>query len=264
MESATTEVHLTLCAYDSVGPSRRTTYPTLLDDAERARLSRLHHAEHRRRFVIARALVRVALSRRRRVAPTAWRFAATAHGRPEIVAPEEAADLRFSLTHTGSILLCAVAVGTPVGIDVESLATCGDVEALAERHFARPEVVELARMSPDRRRLRFLELWTLKEAYVKARGLGLSIPLDHVAFDLRGGAPIGITLDPRLDDDARRWRIALFRPCAGYRVAVAIAGMVPLDVHTVSEVPLEPPTKIDLGMLGSTELPYDGDAGAVD
>jgi 4'-phosphopantetheinyl transferase len=109
-----------------------------------------------------------------------------------------------------------------VGVDAEDVERPGDRDRLAARRFTPEENAALARLPPADRRRRFFEYWTLKEAYVKARGTGLTIPLAHVAFRIVDGEPVRLMATPHLDDDPARWHLALLRPTDRHVVAVAL------------------------------------------
>jgi 4'-phosphopantetheinyl transferase len=146
------------------------------------------------------------------VPPGDWRFRVGAHGRPEIAAP--ASPLRFNVSHTPGLAMVSVAVGRDVGVDVERVPGAVPFEVV-DRSFA-PTERELVRSAPPGEQpARFAEIWTLKEAYVKARGLGLSLDLDGFAFHL---AP------PRLvvGDDVLNWQIESSAPTPLHRAALCV------------------------------------------
>ena len=138
-------------------------------------------AEDRRDYTLAHDLLRRCLSAYRPVEPGAWDFQADAAGKPYLRSDPT---LSFNLSHTRQLVACAIAAGAPVGIDVERAARLVDAGAIAGRYFSTFEVASLARCRDDAHRLRFLELWTLKESFVKAVGVGLTMPLDSMSFAL--------------------------------------------------------------------------------
>jgi 4'-phosphopantetheinyl transferase len=204
----------------TVGEARLNPQRSLLSDEERARATRFVRAGDRVLFTVAHALVRSALSRAAAVAPADWRFQAGAHGRPRIAGPV-VDDLDFNLAHSEGIAVCLVARGVALGVDVESLLRAAPLE-VAERYFAPAEVAALARLPAARQPRRFFELWTLKEAYVKARGLGLTLPLDGFAFTLADGQPPRISFTGAIDDDARAWQFTQLMPTPQSLAAVAL------------------------------------------
>jgi 4'-phosphopantetheinyl transferase len=214
-------VHVWLAVPERIADARLLErYRALLSEDERERAGRFRFEEHRHQFHVAHALVRTSLSRYAAVEPQAWRFAAGERGRPEIAAPSGVPPLRFNLSHTGGLVACAVALAREVGIDVEDTTRRADVDAIAKRYFAPSEQRELAR--PGAGRDRFFEIWTLKESYLKARGIGIAAALEKISFPLEPDAQLRIRFDPGFDDDPASWQFALHRPSARHVLAVAV------------------------------------------
>jgi 4'-phosphopantetheinyl transferase len=192
----------------------------LLADDERARAARFVFDRDRRLFIVAHALVRCTLSRYAPVPPQAWRFAAGSHGRPRISGPL-VDDLDFNLSHSAELAACLVARGMVLGVDVECVAREAPL-AVADHYFAPAEVAALTELPAAGQPRRFFELWTLKESYIKARGLGLSLPLDRFAFALDDGAAPTISFVPPIEDDPGAWRFSLLEPAPQYLAATAL------------------------------------------
>jgi 4'-phosphopantetheinyl transferase len=194
----------------------------LLTDDEREKTDRFRFARDRHACLVTRVLVRATLSRYCDVPPARWRFRTTDHGRPEIVSPPS--KIRFNLSHTKGLVVCLVSLDREVGVDVESLDRATRWGDLAERFFAPREAAALRRLEASEGPTRFLEYWTLKESYIKARGLGLAIPLTGFSFDLPAQAPddIRIRFTPAVDDDAARWQFTLGRFGGDHLVATAV------------------------------------------
>jgi 4'-phosphopantetheinyl transferase len=203
----------------SAAPERYARLLPLLSADERARLERFRFERDRLLFLVAHALLRITLSRCSDVAPEAWQFGAGSHGRPEIAAP--ASRMRFSLSHTQGLAACAVVLDRDIGVDVESLSRETAVD-VAERFFSPREVRELRETPIDDRHGRFLEYWTMKEAYVKARGLGLSLPLDRFSVYNSRHGDWRISFEPPLNDDPARWWLWSSRVGSTHQAALAI------------------------------------------
>jgi 4'-phosphopantetheinyl transferase len=180
----------------------------LLPDEEWQRCQRFVLPEGRRECLAARCLVRTVLSRYAPVEPAAWGFANGPHGRPEVSHPPS--DLRFNLSHAGGVVACGVSVGRDVGIDVEWLGRRIPM-AVARSRFAASELGALQALPEAAQRRRFLELWTLKEAYVKARSAGLSLRLDQFAFDQPDAAQPRVRFAEGFDDHAAAWQFDRLR-----------------------------------------------------
>lgn len=193
-----------------------------LTPEERARLDRFRFDRDRDVALASLALQRRALSRCAPVAPSAWRFAPTRHGRPEIVWPAHGPGrvIRFNVANTHGLVACAVTIGRELGIDVEPWRADAPTDVV-DSHFAPVERAALWALPTGDHARRFIELWTLKEAYIKARGLGLAIPLDRFSFDLAAGVP-RLAIDPELADDATTWQVASWSPTPQHCAALCV------------------------------------------
>ena len=229
------------CAWlEDIDAARRwQDYRALLDAPERERQGRLRVPADRRRDLAARALVRTVLSRHVPVPPEAWAFGADANGRPRIVAPQPLPPIEFNIAHSGDLVVLAVATGRSLGVDVEDTSRRTDTAAL-ERYFAPQEREALATLPAEARRRRFFELWTLKESYLKARGVGLRLPLRGVAFEFNEPASVQLSFTGLFVDEAARWALAQFTLRGHYTLAVCAERQGPQALRlTIQEtVPL--------------------------
>lgn len=184
-------------------------------------MGRLHFARDRQVYLAAHVLVRSVLSRYAPLAPEDWRFIRGPHGRPEIA--EGLPRLRFNLAHCADLAVLAVTREADVGVDVESAARPAPADFVARGLLAEAEYRDWRACAPEAREERFFAYWTLKEAYLKARGLGLSVPARHVAFALDAPEGVAATFHRDLEDDPAAWRF--WRAVhAGGRVALAARG----------------------------------------
>ena len=201
-------------------PGLLSLYESLMTPEERDIEARFHFAKHRHTHRITRALARTVLSGYLGVAPASLRFEPGPWGRPEITGPVKTS-LSWNLAHTDGLVVLLVADGCTVGVDVEDAVHRRAPLDVAEHQFAASEVAELRSLPPERQPRRFFDYWTLKESYIKARGMGLAIPLSDFAFDPRGpGAPT-ISFHG-IDDDPEDWQFALLQPTDAHLVAVAL------------------------------------------
>lgn len=231
----------------------------LLDDAERARAARFRFARHRREFLATHALTRVALSHAHPLPPHAWSFSLNPYGKPS---PVPQCGLRFNQSNSVELAVSLIAkpgaqdhaVTAEVGVDVESSARAAGIVPLAGRVFSAAERAQLDALPAAERPARALSLWTLKEAYIKARGMGLSLPLQRISFLFDAPQTIRFEVEPGVDDDPGRWRFCQFDH-AGHRIALAVeASAVPfpaspvgnLEIFEVSPLP-GPPTRLEFG-----------------
>lgn len=224
-------VHLWYVFYDDLrDPALLARYSALMSPEERARNERFVFAKDRHQHLVTRALVRTTLSRYAPVAAADWQFAANSYGRPEITGPAAAFDLCFNLSNTAGLIVCAVSRGPcELGVDVEDITRPGELVGIADHYFAPHEVRALRALPPDPviQHRRFFAYWTLKESYIKARGMGLSIPLAEFAFELDRDPPITMSTSPLLGDSAEGWQFALLT--ASPRHMLAVAGRFPKD-----------------------------------
>jgi len=188
---------------------------------ERARRDQLRFGADRRDFTIAHDLLRRALSRYVDMPPTDWRFSTNDYGKPflESIDPQ-VRELSFSLSHTRGCVACAITSKAPLGVDVERIDQSQCVQEIADRYFCKREAGWLRQYSDDLRNIRFAELWTLKEAFLKAVGVGLSGSLTNVSFRFREPARIEFsgpsTIDPH------EWHFALFEPVYNVRLGIVV------------------------------------------
>ena len=194
---------------------------TLMNEEETRRHDRFVLARSRRQFTVARALVRQVLAGYTGIAARALRFSANQYGRPELAEGSEL--LRFNLSHTDGLVALAVTGAAEIGIDVEDAQRRSRPEEVADHFFAPAEVAGLMALPEAARPGRFFDLWTLKEAYIKARGMGLAIPLDGFAYDLsQGRAQIELAIAPALGDARAGWHFTLEDPTPRHRLALAV------------------------------------------
>ncbi|HSX61298.1 MAG TPA: 4'-phosphopantetheinyl transferase superfamily protein [Tahibacter sp.] len=201
------------------GAGLRDAYAALLTPDERARCARFAFDALKAEYLLTRALCRTVLSRYAPVRPQDWRFESNAYGRPEIAAPL-VRPLRFNLSNARSLVACAVTSGSDVGIDVEETARSAAPLDIADQFFSAEELAALRALPAHEQGARFFDLWTLKESYIKARGLGLQIPLDR--FSLRFGETLGIAIDASLADEAADWQFFSTRLSGAHTLSLAV------------------------------------------
>lgn len=200
----------------------------LLNAAERERCARYAFMRNRIESTAARALARSALSRYAPIAPRDWTFGSGEHGKPEIVGPAGAPPLHFNVSHTEGLVACLVARGRAVGVDVEFLGRRSDIALLARRCLSAAEQRSLWALPQTAQPQRFLVHWTLKEAYLKARGIGIGLPLAQITLladddpEEPTAAPTHFDLGPDVGDTPARWQFGRFPLSAQHLGACAI------------------------------------------
>jgi 4'-phosphopantetheinyl transferase len=216
------EIHLWCTFFDEISDAALLAdYRRILTAAELEQERRFYFERDRKRYLVTRAMVRTVLSRYAPVAPDEWRFRENAYGKPEI--DNDAGTARrisFNLSHTHSAIVLAVADGVALGVDIENVQAREVSTDLAAGFFAPDEVAALSALPAHRQRRRFFEYWTLKESYIKARGMGLSIPLDEFSFEFPAEDAIRIHIARTQNDLPTRWRFWQFQPGVEYLAAL--------------------------------------------
>jgi 4'-phosphopantetheinyl transferase len=198
---------------------------SLLDPDELKRADRFTFPRDRRQFAVGRGLLRTILGRYLDRPPESLRFVANAHGKPGFDPRMDLdSSIRFNLAHSGDQVVYALADGREIGVDIERIRPDFGGLAIAERFFAPGEVAALQALPEASRGLAFFHGWTRKEAYIKAKGKGLALPLDEfeVAIDPDQPASLLSTLpDPT---EASRWSLVELPAGPGYVAAVCVEG----------------------------------------
>jgi 4'-phosphopantetheinyl transferase len=169
-------VRVTFWRYADMAPDALLPFAAWMSAGESARLERFRFDRDRLAFLASRIMLRQALGEATGHAPASFRFSTDDHGvKPRVVAPSDVRSLHFSLTHTEGLVACALTWAGEVGIDAELWTRPTRVEALTPRVLSAREAAVLEALSPDARQRRFLEYWTIKEAWLKAMGTGLRV-----------------------------------------------------------------------------------------
>ena len=206
----------------------------LLDADELRRYRAFRFDRDRRVFLAAHLLMRTRLSRYAPVAPGEWEFEKNAFGRPEVAGPPSGRGaLRFNVSHTDGLVACAVTRMADVGVDVEYLARPTPGLDIAERFFSPDEYAMLRKAPAAEQHELFFAIWTLKEAYIKARGKGLSLPLDHFAFDIDRLTFRGVRFRDELNDKAENWQFGVRRAGPRHLMAFAVTRDKTGDIRLV-------------------------------
>lgn len=193
----------------------------LLAPDEQEHYRRFYFAKDRAQYLVAHVLVREVLSKYVDRPPAEWRFSTNLYGRPEIEPDHNAPRLRFNLTHTDGLCACVVTQTLDCGIDAEDITRRHNLQIISDRIFAPPEREVIGDCCNVESRELFFRYWTLREAYCKARGLGLSGSMTDFYFDAVESG------HPRLkyitgSSECSQWQFALLQPTISHMVAVAI------------------------------------------
>jgi 4'-phosphopantetheinyl transferase len=194
---------------------------SLLDEHERQRAARFHFERDRQTYIAAHALARGLLSHWAGCSASAWRFDHGTHGKPEVRCPPGMPGLRFNLSHTRGLAAVALTRTLDIGVDTEWQARDCDSDALAQRYFAAPEQALLSATPQAQKAALFLRFWTLKEAYIKAIGEGLSHPLDSFYFSL-DPPEIHFVEAASSQAQASLWHFRLIQPTPEHLLALGV------------------------------------------
>jgi len=192
-----------------------------LSPEEKDRAGRFVQERHRQQYILAHGLLRFALSEvQSQVAPSDWSFCRDRYGRPFVASPATARPVYFSLSHTDGCVACAVSGFERVGVDVERIQQRGSLWDVVSRACSAEEIETLRGLAPEQFVERFFDYWTLKEAYLKAMGRGLSLPLDQLSI-LISPDGIAVSLAAGMKDDAADWHFHRKSPSPHHRLAIA-------------------------------------------
>jgi phosphopantetheine--protein transferase-like protein len=198
----------------------------ILSTEERERCSRLHFRESRRDFIAAHALLRRSLSAYSpRHAPALWSFEAGPMGKPSLSRMSNANEpIEFNLSHTRGFVACSIS-SVRVGLDVERINPETQYLEIAEHFFHANEISALRTLPSHDGAIRFIELWTLKEALLKGLGLGISEELRETLFDIQDSGPVCIQAPGDVRPDS--WKFAVLAPDKDLRLALAVESLEP-------------------------------------
>ncbi|MBC7878683.1 MAG: 4'-phosphopantetheinyl transferase superfamily protein [Anaerolineales bacterium] len=188
------------------------------DEAERA--ARFHFPADRDRFVASHGFLRGILARYLHSEPGELTFSVNQYGKPALNDHK----LEFNLSHSRDFALVAVAQKRKVGVDVERIRQGISSQSIARQYFSKSEVAELQILSLEQREVAFFTCWTRKEAYIKAQGLGLSLPLESFDVSLTPNEPAILRATRPDPEDAARWTLLSLDVDSHYGSAVAVEG----------------------------------------
>ncbi|MEZ4701170.1 MAG: 4'-phosphopantetheinyl transferase superfamily protein [Rhodothermales bacterium] len=197
---------------------------SVLSMDERAKAGRYKFDHNRNDYIVARGVLRHILGAYVDRRPESLQFYYSPYGKPALNAEIDGQKLSFNVSHSGGYALYAIARGREIGIDVERVRPEAAQDGVAERFFSPREVATLRGLPSHAQPLAFFNCWTRKEAYIKARGEGLSLPLNQFDVSLTPGEPARL-LQSRVDpEDPARWTLQAIPFEHGYVAAVAAEG----------------------------------------
>ena len=217
------EVHV-WCAQQNFSEKHLLNFQHLLDAEESSRSYRFHFDRDRKRFIVRHGLLREILGNYLSMHPTEVRFAYNPHGKPSLSDDLQAQNLNFNMSSSGDLTLLVFARGRQVGVDIEKVRQNFEFEEIVERFFSENERRAFQSVKPDGKLRAFFCIWARKEAYVKAQGQGLSVPLNSIDVfgDPYNKAEIFVADRGALEKD--RWSLLDLDPLPGFAAALALQG----------------------------------------
>ncbi len=195
-----------------------------LSPDEIVRANRFLKEIHRQRYILGRGKLRQLLARYREADPAELRFRYSDHGKPDLTESGDGRRLRFNLSHSADMAVAAVVWDNEIGIDIEFMRSNVDFLKLANRFFAKSEAEAMRETPTGQRKEMFFRIWTRKEAYIKAHGEGLSLPLDEFEVSTGADEPPALLQTHFDPEDKNRWSLAAIEIKDGYQCTLACEG----------------------------------------
>ncbi len=222
-ELAEDEVHLWRVELDAMAQGAE-RWQRILSEDERARAARFHFLRDCEHFSATRAVLRMILGSYVDGDPKKLIFRYSNNEKPSLNPATCGRQIEFNVSHSGDVALLAFAQGRAVGVDVEMVRSDFEHEAIARRFFSEQEQLQLAALLPEERYSGFFRCWTRREAYIKAQGVGLSLPLDQFDVSLRSGDSNALLATRPDEKEAARWSLREVPAGAGYVAALCVRG----------------------------------------
>lgn len=203
-----------------VRPEALRARAAVLSDEEGDRARRFVFDRDRRRYIVARGVLRELLGARLGVRPHTIELAYGERGKPALGPRLADSGLRFNVSHCEDVAVYAFSSAGDVGVDVEAVRTMPDADDVATRVFSGRENAAYRALDPCDRPLGFFQCWTRKEAFIKALGDGMYYPLDRFDVSLAPGEPAKLLRVEQSPEDRRRWRMTGFSPVPGFVAAL--------------------------------------------
>jgi 4'-phosphopantetheinyl transferase len=199
-------------------------WQSVLSEDEGKRAARFHFSADRQRFTAARAWLRMILGAYLQAQPEELRFTYSAKEKPTLAPPFAESALQFNLSHSGGVALYTVTREQEIGVDIEEVRTNSDLEGIAKRFFSAAEQQQLEGFHGEEKVQAFFRCWTRKEAYIKATGDGLSLPLRQFDVSLEAGSSHALLATRPDPSEAAQWRLCEVPAGEGYAAAICRRG----------------------------------------
>jgi len=217
------EIHVWRVSLAQTESCLQSLQQTLSTD-ERTKADRFRFPKDRSQFIVSRGALRAILSRYLNISSHILRFDYNPYGKPSLIVPQGGNTLRFNLSHSRGMALIALTKNRDIGVDIEGINQNFSCREIAEKFFSPLENSVLRSLPEHLQATAFFTCWTRKEAYIKAVGKGLSIPLNQFDVSLAPGEPAALLNVEGNPEEASKWSLIELFPCSDMVAAVAVAG----------------------------------------
>jgi len=217
------EIHVWRVSLAQTESCLQSLQQTLSTD-ERTKADRFRFPKDRSQFIVSRGALRAILSRYLNITSHILRFDYNPYGKPSLIVAQGGNTLRFNLSHSRGMGLIAITKNRDIGVDIEGINPKFSCLEIAEKFFSPLENSVLRSLPEHLQATAFFTCWTRKEAYIKAVGKGLSIPLNQFDVSLAPGEPAALLNVEENPEEASRWSLIELFPCSDMVATVAVAG----------------------------------------
>jgi len=218
------DVHLWLAEL-SISPTYQETITNTLTADEKARADRFVFKKDRDHFIASRGTLRAMLGYYLNVEPAFVRFSYNSYGKPALRDQPASRKLCFNVSHSNGVALYAFAYDCEIGVDLEHIRNGMAETDIPERFFSSGEITALRKLPNEKQNEAFFNCWVRKEAYIKAKGMGLSLPLDQFEVSLANDDPkVGLEIETD-SEEANRWQLYHLSPASEFTGALAVSGI---------------------------------------
>jgi len=217
------DIHI-WCASLSASPEDLSHYTSLLSQDEMQRAKRFYFERDHNHFIIGRGLLRTLLGSYLDVEPSKIEFVYGQYGKPALKTGFYEKVLKFNLSHSEDLALYAFGLNHKIGIDLEHVHPMPDMDDFARQYFSLRENILINSLSGKQKEEAFFKIWTCKEAFLKANGNGLTVPINQVETAVESDGSVALISIGEREEQAELWRLESFTPISSYQAALAVKG----------------------------------------
>ena len=212
------------CASLNASPDELSRFSSLLSPDEKTRAEKFYFERDANRYIVGRGILRLLVGAYLGMEASRIEFTYGPHGKPAVEAIFQNKILQFNLSHSNDQAVYIFGWDRSVGIDIEHIRPMQDADDFAEQFYSARERDLINSLSGDEKWTAFFKIWTCKEAFLKANGSGLTVPLDHTEIHLQSDGSVTLTFTDEVAGQAAPWHIETFEPVVDYQAAIAVAG----------------------------------------